>query len=66
MQPLGDMKFNHVFTWENKNIISQLLQRLQSPNLVEIHMRTKWYHCYMSRDSLYVIDCILFCHSCMP
>ena len=63
MQPLGDMTFDHVITWQIKNIISQLLQRLQSPNLVGTHMRAKWYHCYMSRDLLYVIYYIPLCHS---
>ena len=63
MQPLGDMTYDHVITWENKSIISQLLQRLKSSNLVGTHMRTKWYHCYMSRDLLYVIYYIPFCHS---
>ena len=32
----------------NKNIISQLLQRLQSSHLVGTHMTVKLYHCYMS------------------
>ena len=53
MQPLGDMTFDHVNTWQIKNIISQLLQRLQSPNFVGTHMKGKWYHCHMSRDLLY-------------
>ena len=53
MQPFGDITFDHVITWQVKNIISQLLQMLQSPNLVGTHMRTKWYHCYMSRDFIY-------------
>ena len=30
MQPLGPMDFDHVITWYIKNIISQLLQRLQT------------------------------------
>ena len=34
MQPLGNMTFDQVITWQIKNVISQLLQRLQSPNLV--------------------------------
>ena len=29
MQTLGDMAFDHVITWQIKNIISQLLQSLQ-------------------------------------
>ena len=62
MQPLGDMAFDHVITWQIKNILSQLLRRFQSPNLIETHMRIKWYHCYMSRD-LYVIYYIPICHS---
>ena len=65
MQTLGDMAFNHVITWQIKNIISQLLQRLRSPNLVGTHMRTKWYHYYMSRDLLHVIYYIPKCHSYM-
>ena len=56
MQPLGDMTFDHVIAWQIKNIISQLLQRLQSPNLV-------WYHCFMSRDLLYFNYYIPICHS---
>ena len=55
MQPLGDMAFDHVITWQIENIISQLLHRLQSLNLVGTHMRVKWYHCYMSRDLFCVI-----------
>ena len=62
MQPLGDMVFDHVITCQIKNIISQLLQRLQSLNMVGTHMRIKWYHCYMS---LYVIYYIPICHSYM-
>ena len=34
MQPLGNMTFDQVITWQIKNVISQLLQRLQSSNLV--------------------------------
>ena len=45
MQSLGGMTFDHVITWQIKNI-SQLLQRLQSPNLVGTHMRTKCCHYY--------------------
>ena len=63
MQLLGDMAFDNVITWQIKNFISQLLQRLKSPNLVGTHMRIKWYHCYMSRDLLYVIYYIPICHS---
>ena len=63
MQPLVDMDFNHVFKWQIKNIISQLLQRLQSPNLVGTHMRVKWYYCYMSRDLLCFIYYIPICRS---
>ena len=65
MQTLGDMAFDHVITWQIKNIISQLLQRLQSPNLVGTHMRTKWYHCYMSQDLLHVIHYFSKCNSYM-
>ena len=32
--------------------MSQLSRKLQPPNLVEIHMRIKWYRSYMSRDLL--------------
>ena len=63
MQLLGDMAFDQVITCQIKNIISQLLQGLQSPNMVGTHMRIKWYHCYMSRDLLYVIYYISICHS---
>ena len=63
MQPLGDMAFDHVITRQIKNIMSQLLQRLQSPNLVGTHMIVIWYHCYMSRDLLYFIYYIPICHS---
>ena len=38
---------------------------LQLPNLVGTHMRTKWYHCYMSRDLLHVIYYIPQCNSYM-
>ena len=62
MQSLGGMAFDHVITWQIKNIISQLLRRLQSPNLIGTHMTIKWYHCYMSRDLLYVIYFIPICH----
>ena len=67
MQPVGDITFDHVITWQIENIISQLLQRLQSRDLVGTHMRTKWYRCYMSRDLLYVIYYIILylCHSFM-
>ena len=41
MQPLGDVTFDHVITWQIKNIISQLLERQQSPDLVGTHTRTK-------------------------
>ena len=41
MQPVGDITFDHVITWQIENIISQLLQRLQSRDLVGTHMRTK-------------------------
>ena len=60
MQPLSDMAFDHAITSQTKNIISQLLHRLQLPNLVGTHMRIKWYHCYMPRDLLYVIYYILY------
>ena len=63
MQTLGEMAFDHVITWQIKNFISQFLQRLQSPNLVGTHMRTKWYHCYMSRYLLHVIYYIRKCNS---
>ena len=62
MQSLGGMAFDHVITWQIKNIISQLLRRLQSPDLIGTHMTIKWYHCYMSRDLLYVIYYIPICH----
>ena len=68
MQPLGDVTFDHVITWQIKNIISQLLERQQSPDLVGTHMRTKWYHYYMSQGLLYVIYYIPLrlhlCHIC--
>ena len=57
------MAFDHVITWQIKNIISQLLQRLQPPSLVGTHTRIKWYHCYMSGYLLYVIYYIPICHS---
>ena len=60
MQLLGNMAFDHVTTWQIKKIVSQLLQKL---HLVGIHMRIKWYHCYMSRDLLYVIYYVAICHS---
>ena len=41
MQLLGDMAFDQVITCQIKNIISQLLQGLQSPNMVGTHMRIK-------------------------
>ena len=66
MQRLGDIAFDHVIMWQIENIISQLLQILQSPNLVgtpENKIRIKWYHCYMPRDLLYVIYSILIYHS---
>ena len=63
MQLLGDMTFDHVNTWQIKNIISQLLQRLQSPNFVGTHMKVKWYHCHMSRDLLYFNYYFPICHS---
>ena len=63
MQPLGDIAFDHMIMWQIKNILLQLLQRLQSPNLVGTYMRIKWYHCYMSQDLLYVIYYILICPS---
>ena len=65
MQLLGDMTFDHVITWQIKNIISQLLQRLQSPDSVGTHVRTKWYHCYMTECLLYVIYYIALRHSFM-
>ena len=65
MQPLGDVTFDHVITWQIKNIILQLLERQQSPDLVGTHMRTKWYHCYMSQSLLYVIYYITLLHSFM-
>ena len=63
MQPLGDIAFDHMNMWQIKNIISQVLQMLQSPNLVGTQMRIKCYPCYMSQDLLYVIYCIPICHS---
>ena len=45
------MAFDHMITWQIKNI-SQLLQELQSSNLVGTDMGIKWYHDYMSRDLL--------------
>ena len=45
MQPLGDMKFYHVITWQIKNIILQ-------HNIIT---KLGWNTCYMSRDLLYVI-----------
>ena len=65
MQPLGDVTFDHVITWQIENIISQLLERQQSPDLVGTHMRTKWYHYYMSQGLLYVIYYIPLRHSFM-
>ena len=59
------MAFDHVIAWQIKNVISQYSQRLQPPNLVGTHMPIKWYHCYMSRDLLYVIYYIPLCHSYM-
>ena len=38
MQPLGDMTFYQMITWQIKNIISQHLQWLQSPKLVGTHV----------------------------
>ena len=49
MQPLGDMAFDHVITWQIKNIISELLLILKSPNLVGTHLRVKWYRCFVTR-----------------
>ena len=60
MQPLGDMAFDHVITWQIKNIISELLLILQSPNLVGTHMRVKWYRCFVTR---FIIFHLLY--SCM-
>ena len=65
MQPLGDMTFDHVITWQIKSIISQFLQRLQLPDSVGTHVRTKWYHCYMKQGLLYVIYYVLLRHSFM-
>ena len=66
MQPLYDMAFDTVITWQITNIISQLLQRLQSSNLVGTDMRLSWYHGYMSRDLLLIICIFLYvihiCH----
>ena len=49
MQPLYDLTFDHMITRQIKKM-SQLLQRLQSPNVVGKDMRIKWYHGYKSRD----------------
>ena len=65
MQQLGDMDFDLMITRQIKNVISQLSQRLQSPNLVGIHIKIKWYHSYMSRDLFYAIYYISICHSYM-
>lgn len=64
MQPLGGMAFDHVITWQIKNVISKILRRLQSRNLVGIHMRIKWYH-YVPRFRLHMIYYIPICHSYM-
>ena len=36
---MGGMTFDHVMTWQIKNIISQILQTLQSRNLVVTHIK---------------------------
>ena len=65
MQPLGDMAFDHVITWQIKNVMSQLSRRLQSPHLFGKHMRIKWYHSCMSRDLICVFYNIPICSSYM-
>ena len=40
MQSSGDMTFDNVNTWQIKSVLSQH-SRLESQNLVGIHMRTK-------------------------
>ena len=59
---IGCMTFDQVITWQIKNIILQLLQRLQSPDLVVTHMATRWYHCYMS--FIIFLYAIHLCHIC--
>ena len=52
IQLTDDWNFDHVIMWQIKNVTVQLPQRLQSPNVVRIHIRMK--HCYYhtSRDKI--------------
>ena len=44
------MTIDYVIMWHIKNIIAQFSLRLQSLNVVEIHMKIKHYHLYMAVD----------------
>ena len=48
----------NVITWHIKNIIWQLSRRLQSLNLVGIHMQIKWYRSYFF--TIFIITCFLY------
>ena len=50
MQKLDDVTFDHVMRWQIENIISHLLQRLESPNSVRTHTRrnvTRFLVCHL-------------------
>ena len=46
------MTFDYAVRWQIIKVIVQLSQTLQSLNVVEIHIRMKNSHSYMSRDAI--------------
>ena len=54
IQSAGDSNADHMITWQIKNVIAQLSQRLKSKRqlskVVGVYIRTKHYHPYISRD----------------
>ena len=61
---MGNMDFDRVIMWQIKNIIAQLLQRLQSSNLVGTHCHKIYFMSFII--FLYVIYYIPICHPYIP
>ena len=49
-QPNDGTTFEQMIRWQIENVKAKLSQRLQSLNVVGIHIRMKHYHSYMSHD----------------
>ena len=52
IQLTDDWNFDHVIMWQIKNVTVQFPQRLQSINVVRIHIRMKHYYYHISHDKI--------------